>query len=673
MALQRPSRFLTFLTFFGLLILLLPTGPARAAGPHTFVVTTTDDSLQTGFDCPDATGSCTLRQALTASNNSDPGTGNHNTITFANGVTGTIVLKGYRADGALYPINAVTIMGPGASVLAVDGGCTGCEPGGTPSGGWTVFYIAAGGGAVTISGLTIRHGNGSASGNPAGGIYNGGTLTLDRMVLRANNAGQGGGAISNGQPGTITVTNSVIADNRAGSFGGGIVNAGTMAVENTTLSGNRTGSSGGGVNSGAIQNAGRMATLTMTNCTIAGNSTDGDGGGISNLSTLAMTNCTLANNSANGKGGGIYNNGGTVSLTDTIVAGNTTGGDTSGTGITSDHSLIGATPTMLPLAGSPAIDAGGTAANGCPAADQRGIARPQGAACDIGAVEVVPADTTPPTTTATLAGTAGSNGWYRSAVQVTLAATDPDGAADVASTTYTVDGGAAQPYTAPFTVAGDGTHTVTFSSRDKAGNAEATQTQAIKIDATAPTAVVGTPDRGPDSNGWYNHAVMVTFSGSDATSGIASCTTATYSGPDSATASVSGTCTDNAGNSASGTFALKYDATPPVTTATPSGKKRKDGVYTSDVKITLSASDGITGSGVAKTEYKLDNGGWKTYTGPITIRTDDGHTLLSRSTDRAGNVEATKRLTLEVQHEGQGGGDGGNGNQDGQGDQGSQG
>jgi hypothetical protein len=48
----------------------------------------------------------------------------------------------------------------------------------------------------------------------------------------------------------------------------------------------------------------------------------------------------------------------------------------------------GPTLTRAPASGSPAIDHGGTRATGCPAADQRGVSRPQGPACDIGAVEV---------------------------------------------------------------------------------------------------------------------------------------------------------------------------------------------------------------------------------------------------------------------------------------------
>src|SRR5207253_10692871 len=50
----------------------------------------------------------------------------------------------------------------------------------------------------------------------------------------------------------------------------------------------------------------------------------------------------------------------------------------------------GPTETMALLPGSPAINEGGSGANGCPATDQRGVRRPQGAACDIGAYEAAP-------------------------------------------------------------------------------------------------------------------------------------------------------------------------------------------------------------------------------------------------------------------------------------------
>lgn len=93
----------------------------------------------------------------------------------------------------------------------------------------------------------------------------------------------------------------------------------------------------------------------------------------------------------------------------------------------------------------------------------------------------------PPVTTASLAGTAGQDGWYLSDVQVTLTAADPDGADDIAFTKYAVDGGPLQTYTAPFTVSGDGIHNVTFYSEDQGGNQDVpTKSATIRIDTTAP-------------------------------------------------------------------------------------------------------------------------------------------------------------------------------------------
>jgi len=102
-------------------------------------------------------------------------------------------------------------------------------------------------------------------------------------------------------------------------------------------------------------------------------------------------------------------------------------------------------------------------------------------------------------------------------------------------------------------------------------------TKHFKRDATPPT-VNPVPGRPPDANGWYNRALTVTFSGTDATSQIASCTQATYAGPDSPNTSVSGSCSDKAGNQTAASYALKYDATPPTVTSfrvAPGNRKAK--------------------------------------------------------------------------------------------------
>jgi hypothetical protein len=84
----------------------------------------------------------------------------------------------------------------------------------------------------------------------------------------------------------------------------------------------------------------------------------------------------------------------------------------------------------------------------------------------------------------------------------------------------------------------------------------------LHIDKTAPSVAAITA-RPPDYGGWFNHPVSVLFQGSDATSGVASCSSSTYAGPDAAGAVISGSCQDVAGNVGTGSFALNYDATPP--------------------------------------------------------------------------------------------------------------
>jgi hypothetical protein len=88
----------------------------------------------------------------------------------------------------------------------------------------------------------------------------------------------------------------------------------------------------------------------------------------------------------------------------------------------------------------------------------------------------------------------------------------------------------------------------------------------INIDKTPP-AVHGIPSRPPDANGWYNKPVSFSFAGTDAISGLAGCSSATYSGPDNGNASVGGTCTDNAGNVGRAVYGFSYDSTPPTVTS----------------------------------------------------------------------------------------------------------
>jgi hypothetical protein len=195
------------------------------------------------------------------------------------------------------------------------------------------------------------------------------------------------------------------------------------------------------------------------------------------------------------------------------------------------------------------------------------------------------------------AGTQGDNGWYRSAVTVRI-----DVSADVTTTTC--------PVVYTFQSSSD-----TLSCNASDGHAIVQFQLQFRIDTAAPLATSATPDRAPDGGGWYRAPVTVSFSGNDTTSGIASCTSATYSGPDSGSASVSGTCRDNAGNvSAPASFGLRYDTTAPTVTATPSRQPDANGWYSHPVDVAFAGTDG--GSGISSCTAPV------TYSGPDSSKVD---------------------------------------------------
>jgi fibronectin-binding autotransporter adhesin len=390
----------------GLLGVLALAPPVGAAAPISLIVTNALDNVN---DANCTVGSCTLRQAVNASNANDPGAGNHNTITFANGLTGPIMLT-TASGGTLVLSRDVAIDGTGATI-AVDGGHA-----------MTVFLVPSGV-TATIGTLTIEHGNGttsfpySPSALNAGGIGNSGTLTVTAVVLTQNAASVDGGAIVN--VGTLTLRDSTLSGNNAGNGGGGMDGTGATTIERSTLSGNSAGGGGGG---GAIRNSG---PLTVTNSTIADN-TSPYSGGIQVQGTLTVTNSTIASNTGGSGAGGINNPFAlNPSLTNTIVAGNT-GGDLVGPFVGTDNLIDdaatgtgfsdgtsgniighpaglaaglanngGPTQTIALLPGSRAIDAGTNAAitnppfAGPPFTDQRGSGFPRivGGTVDIGAFE----------------------------------------------------------------------------------------------------------------------------------------------------------------------------------------------------------------------------------------------------------------------------------------------
>lgn len=374
-------------------VVAFASGAGSARAENVFLVNSGGDGGDVGAasDCnvrPYPVGTepeCTLRAAIEASNANDQ----VDVIRFDPAIRGTIVLSGGALSIADDVVGRdVSIEGPGARSLTVSGNDAS-----------RVLDIFA---EAQVGGLTISGGNVATQPGSGAGIRNAGKLTLGGVTVAGNAVaagGSGGAGISNS--GDIVINDSSVVDNSGPGAGGGLHNTGTATVVNTTFSGNRAGTSGGG-----IYNA---HALTMQNGTVTDNDTAFAG-------------------DAGGEGGGIYireNTAISTELQNTIVAGNragTGGPDVRGTFTSGGFNLIGSivgaggfastdqvnrnprlgllrnnggpTNTHALLKGSPAIDRGSR--TDCPAADQRGVVRPQngdgkrGKRCDVGAYELKP-------------------------------------------------------------------------------------------------------------------------------------------------------------------------------------------------------------------------------------------------------------------------------------------
>ncbi len=330
-------------------------------------------------------------------------------------------------NSTFFANTAGTSAGSGGGAVTNDGTMT------VTNGSFIDNSVATGsyGGAIqSNSKLTITGGYFAGNGAPngfGGAIYAGSPAAISASYFTGNQAGDGG-AIQAPVTG-LTVTTSTFYRNSATSIGGAIqgqavvatastfdtnsapiggaisTGAGTSISQSTFIDNEATSGYGGAFNNDGGPN-------TVTNSTFNGNFAATAGGAIYDNpgSILAINNSTIAA-SASGYG---LDNSGTTTLTNTILSGNmpdnctgpavpTSGGhnldslhscNLSGAGdISGVNPLLGPlannggpTQTMSLLAGSPAIDHGSNTT--CAPKDQRGVIRPQGGICDIGAYEV---------------------------------------------------------------------------------------------------------------------------------------------------------------------------------------------------------------------------------------------------------------------------------------------
>ena len=311
---------------------------------------------------------------------------------------------------------------------------------------------ATGGGAISAASMaTVSIGNSRFADNFAdssgGGINSNGKLTIDDTTFVRNVSKVNGGAVFSNGFGTadsLTITTSTFSHNLAAGSGGAVGHGGSSApaaISRSTFNGNHGGGSALQTPSVADYFGGGALHLdsfsggTVTASTFSGNTAIGSGGAILAKPAYSITGSTIAGNTA------IYGGGGGIAgppskpplppvpgprLTATIVADNigepancrnvrdggynldtamTCGFSAVNESVSSTHAGLGQladnggpTKTIALTAGSGALDKipptasdPVTAASLCQdTADQRGVARPQGAACEIGAFEVVP-------------------------------------------------------------------------------------------------------------------------------------------------------------------------------------------------------------------------------------------------------------------------------------------
>lgn len=472
----------------------------NAINPTVNITADTLDVLPGDGNCADSGGMCSLRAAIMEANELKPGsviTLPAGTYTFADGDPG----EDAATTGDLDILTSITISGARANNTIVDG-----------AGQDSVFQVRPGG-SLALNNLSVTNGA---------------------------RVGDGGGIRAVGPNTSVLLLNVTVSNNQA-IFGGGIelVGASLIAI-NSAIVNNQTADMNG---SGAGDGGGISTTvfsspnnLTLTNVTISTNSAL-NGGGI-NLeanSNLIANNITVAMNTATSAGGGLRLDGGTASLSNSLLASNnaasakdcegtlTSTGDNLVTSISgcavSLSDIVTTTPRLDPLAlnypgktpmhairvNSPAMNAG--TPETCAPTDQRGIDRPQDIACDIGAYErvVVPPGSFTLNTPAqgaliTDLGTFGAFEWSDStlafsyAVQVIRTSdtpdtivlntvVEPDTLCDAGTCAYTIDAGLLALLT-------DGVYDWTVTATNTGGSTISTPALVMfTIDGPAPNTI----------------------------------------------------------------------------------------------------------------------------------------------------------------------------------------
>lgn len=228
-----------------------------------------------------------------------------------------------------------------------------------------------------------------------------------------------------------------------------------------------------------------------------------------------------------------------------------------------------------------------------------------------------PADSTSPAVTGTPDRQANETGWYNADVTINWSAVDPDPSSGV-------------PTRPTATIASqEGVHTYSSGPSCDPLNNCATGQLELKIDKTAPD-INYSLSPAPNAFGWNSNTVTVTFTCSDAISGVADCTEPQIVSGGDSTYVVTGYVTDNAGNTSAVNAFVSLDGTKPTVTQSVLPAPNASGWVNTDVMITPTCGDNLSGISMCSPS--------------ITLSTEGANqAVVSTATDSAGNTATTSR------------------------------
>ena len=222
-------------------------------------------------------------------------------------------------------------------------------------------------------------------------------------------------------------------------------------------------------------------------------------------------------------------------------------------------------------------------------------------------------DETPPVITPAITGTRGTNDWYRSDVQVSWGVEDPE--SDIQSSSGCD----------PRSITSDGVSAFSCTATSDGGTSSESLT--IKRDATLPV-IQDDRDLIPNAAGWNNADVTISFTCDDALSGIAACSGPQTVASEGANQPVTGSATDDAGNTATRTVSVSLDKTAPRIRDSRMLAPNAAGWYRSDVTVVFLCDDALSGVASCSAPQTLSSEG-------------ENQSVSGSATDRAGNTASS--------------------------------